>query len=76
MKKERIQYCYDVHNHCENCGRYYRVDIKEETQKNYPARHVVCPYCGHVMQGKVQKTKKGMVGAMSKLKMDMNPFSV
>lgn len=67
MTKERIQYSYDVHNHCENCGRYYRVDIKEETQKNYPALHVACPYCGHVMQGKVQKTKKGYCGCYEQI---------
>ncbi len=46
----------------EKCGRYYRVDITEELQKNYPALHVACPYCGHVMQGKVQKTKKEYYG--------------
>lgn len=62
MKTEQLQYRYDVQNQCEKCGRYYRVDITKETQKNYPALHVVCPYCEHVMQGKVQKTKKGYYG--------------
>lgn len=68
MKKERLQYRYDVHNLCENCGRYYRVDITEETQKNYPALHVACPYCGHVMQGKVQKSKKGYYGCYEQVR--------
>lgn len=47
METERLQYRYDVQNQCENCGRYYRVDITEEAQKNYPALHVACSYCGH-----------------------------
>ena len=67
MKKERFQYRYDVHNHCDNCGRYYRVDITEEAKKNYPALHVACPYCGHVMQGNVQKTKKGYYGCYEQI---------
>ena len=37
MKTESIKYEYDVQNHCENCGRYYRVDIKKESEKNYPS---------------------------------------
>lgn len=37
MKTEHYLYEYDVQNQCENCGRYYRVDIKEEAEKNYPA---------------------------------------
>lgn len=27
MKTEHYLYEYDVQNQCENCGRYYRVDI-------------------------------------------------
>ena len=60
MKTERFQYRYDVENHCENCGRYYRVDVtqEEETKRNYPTLCVKCSYCGHRMRGKVQKKKK------------------
>ena len=63
MKTDKIQYRYDVHNKCESCGRYYRVDITDEKQKNYPTLRVPCSYCGHVMQGKVQKTQKGYSGS-------------
>lgn len=59
MKTERFHYEYDVENHCENCGRYYRVDIKKEAEQNYPALWVKCSYCGHRMPGKVQKKKRG-----------------
>ena len=62
MKTESINYEYDVQNHCENCGRYYRVDIKKESEKNYPSLLVKCSYCGHKMVGKVQKKKKGYCG--------------
>ncbi len=62
MKTEHLHYEYVVQNQCENCGRYYRVDIKEEAEKNYPALWVKCSYCGHRMSGKVQKRKKGYCG--------------
>ncbi len=68
MKTERLQYHYNVQNQCENCGRYYRVDITEEEQKNYPALHVACSYCGHLMQGKVQKTKKEYYGCYEQVR--------
>ena len=32
---------------------------------------VNCSYCGHRMQGKVQKTKKGIMGTSSKCKMKL-----
>ncbi|MBQ4531253.1 MAG: hypothetical protein IJA36_11725 [Lachnospiraceae bacterium] len=62
MKTEHLHYEYDVQNQCKNCGRYYRVNIKEEAEKNYPALWVECSYCGHRMPGKVQKKKKGYCG--------------
>ncbi len=64
MKTERFRYRFDVQNQCENCGRYYRVDVteEEETKRNYPSIRVKCSYCGHRMQGKVQKTKKRYYG--------------
>lgn len=70
MKTERFQYRYDVENHCENCGRYYRVDVtkEEETKRNYPTLWVNCSYCGHRMPGKVQKKKKGYCGYYGQVK--------
>ena len=53
---DRTIYRYDVHNHCKNCGRYYRVDIEDETKKHFSVLQVSCPYCGTQMQGKVHKT--------------------
>lgn len=49
---------YDVHNQCESCGQYYRVDVTDEDGQNYPSLRVACPYCGHTMPGKVHKTRK------------------
>ena len=31
MTQDRTVYRYDVHNQCKNCGRYYRVDIEDES---------------------------------------------
>ena len=53
---DRTIYRYDVHNHCKNCGRYYRVDIEDETKKHFSVLQVSCPYCGTQMQGEVHKT--------------------
>jgi len=68
MKTEQFLYCYDVQNLCENCGRYYRVDVTKKAQKNFPTLQVSCPYCGHVMQGKVQKNKKGYYGSYEQVR--------
>ena len=54
--KERIVYRYDVHNQCQACGRYYRVDVTDPGQQHFPVLHVACPYCGESMPGKVHKT--------------------
>ena len=59
QKKECVTYSYDVHNQCKGCGRYYRVDIKDEKKQHFPALKVACPYCKTVMSGKVHKTNKG-----------------
>ena len=32
MKTERFRYRYDVENQCENCGKYYRVDVTQEEE--------------------------------------------
>lgn len=47
-------YGHKVENHCENCGRYYRVKLSD-TSQNFSMLRVACPYCGSVMAGKVQK---------------------
>lgn len=62
MKKEKVDYVYKVENNCEKCGRYYRVEIKDEKQKTYPEIYVECNYCKHVMKGNVQKTKQVYYG--------------
>ena len=54
--QERTLYRYDVHNHCSNCGRYYRVDLKPTDAQNFNKLMVACPYCGTKMQGQVHKT--------------------
>ncbi len=33
--RDRTIYRYDVHNHCKNCGRYYRVDIEDEAKQQF-----------------------------------------
>lgn len=59
-QKGHVTYHYDVHNQCESCGRYYKVNITEEKKQHVPILHVACPFCGHVMSGKVQKTAKAI----------------
>ena len=56
MTQDRTVYRYDVHNQCRQCGRYYRVDIKDEAKQQFPVLHVACPYCGTTMSGEVHKT--------------------
>lgn len=68
MKTEKYQYRYDVQNQCDNCGRYYRVDVSQQSSKNYPSLCVACTYCGHKMQGKVRKTKKQYCGYYAQVK--------
>lgn len=60
LTKERVVYRCDVHNQCEICERYYRVDIDEESRQHFPALRVACPHCGHMMSGKVHKTTQGI----------------
>lgn len=55
-KKSRTSYRYDVHNLCEGCGRYYRVDIRDEKQQHSKMLHVACPHCGFRMPGEVHRT--------------------
>lgn len=56
-KKDRVIYCYDVQNQCKCCGRYYRVDIKDEDRQHFQVLNVACPFCGAVMPGRVHKRK-------------------
>ena len=58
---DRTIYRYDVHNHCKNCGRYYRVDIENEEKQHFSALNVACPYCGTEMQGEVHKTAESFL---------------
>ena len=44
-----------VENQCEQCGRYYRVSIFDQNKQNFSVLNVACPFCGFMMQGKVQK---------------------
>lgn len=55
-EKERTVYRYDVHNQCKNCGRYYRVDIRDPAKQHFSVLHVHCPNCGTIMLGEVHKT--------------------
>ena len=59
LTKERTNYRCDVHNQCPKCGRYYRVDIDEESKQHFPALRVACPFCGHMTAGKVHRTRQG-----------------
>jgi DNA-directed RNA polymerase subunit M/transcription elongation factor TFIIS len=59
LTKERTNYRCDVHNLCPKCGRYYRVDIDEESKQHFPALRVACPFCGHMTAGKVHRTRQG-----------------
>lgn len=58
-EKERTIYRYNVDNQCKCCGRYYRVDIKDEDKQHFQVLRVACPFCGTVMPGKVYKTAEG-----------------
>lgn len=53
---KRTEYRCDVENLCRQCGRYYRTHIFDRAKQQFSVLRVACPYCGHVMPGKVQKT--------------------
>ena len=55
MTKEYTNYQYEVHNQCEKCGIYYRVNITEKKQQHFHKLYVHCPSCGYGMSGVVQK---------------------
>ena len=37
---DRTIYRYDIHNKCINCGRYYKVDIEDETKQHFSVLNV------------------------------------
>lgn len=59
QKKECAIYSYDVENHCKCCGRFYRVNIKNEDRQHFQVLNVACPFCNTVMPGTVRRTKRG-----------------
>lgn len=67
-------YRYDVHNQCKNCGRYYRVDIEDETKQRFPALHVACPYCGTAMSGEVHKTAQNCFSYDAEIQYGKEPW--
>ena len=73
LTKERTNYRCDVHNLCPKCGRYYRVDIDEESKQHFPALRVACPFCGHMTAGKVHRTRQGFT-SYSEVQNGREPF--
>jgi uncharacterized protein (DUF983 family) len=53
--RHRTTFRCQVENQCEQCGRYYRVSIFDQNKQNFSVLNVACPFCGFMMQGKVQK---------------------
>lgn len=58
QERECAVYRYDVQNLCKCCGRYYRVDIKDEDRQHFKVLNVACPFCAAVMPGRVQRVKE------------------
>lgn len=73
QKKERAIYSYDVQNQCKCCGRYYRVDIKDEDKQHFHVLNVACPFCATVMPGRVHRTK-GAYYVMGDIKDGYEPY--
>lgn len=70
---DRAVYRCAVHNKCKECGQYYRVDITDRSKQHFHALHVACPYCGYVMSGEVQKSRK-YAGYISEIRKAREPF--
>lgn len=51
--KDLGNYRLTVHAHCKFCGKYFREEIADDHGGN--AAHVVCPECGKVMSGKIER---------------------
>ena len=57
QEKERASYSYDVENQCKCCGRFYRVNIKNEDRQHFQVLNVACPFCNTIMPGMVLEYK-------------------
>lgn len=74
MRKPRAAFRRKVEGLCQGCGRYYRAHILEEDQNGSPVRRVACPYCGHAMDGRVQKVPSGWYTVWGTIQNGREPF--
>lgn len=56
-KPRYTTYEYRVGNMCQNCERFYRINIDDKAKQNFSVLNVSCPYCHEIMSGKVKKIK-------------------
>ncbi len=73
ITKDRTLYRYDVHNQCQQCGQYYRVDITEQRKQHFPMVYAACPHCGFLMPGYIHKTAKALY-SIGEIKNGCEPF--
>lgn len=59
--REKQSYSYKVENLCDNCARFYRVEIHNKSLQNFRVLQVKCPHCGTKKSGPVQKTNNSYV---------------
>lgn len=74
MTKERACFRYKVENLCEVCGRYYRVQISDQSKQGYSVLRVPCPYCGYEMPGQVQRVPEGRYSVWGGIRDGREPF--
>lgn len=64
----------DVHNVCEQCGRYYRVDVVDPRQKHFNMLKVACPHCRHMMTGRVHRTVLAEYSYLPEIRAGRDPW--
>jgi transcription elongation factor Elf1 len=56
LKRRGRTYIFSVNSICRSCGRYFRVQIDDETKQHIKILYVHCPHCGNLESAPVLKT--------------------
>jgi DNA-directed RNA polymerase subunit RPC12/RpoP len=56
LKRKGRTYVFSVNAVCRNCGRYFRVQIDDETKQHIKILYVHCPHCGNLESAPVLRT--------------------
>jgi DNA-directed RNA polymerase subunit M/transcription elongation factor TFIIS len=55
QQKDRTYYRYHIGEMCDNCERFFRIDIEDENQQHFKILNVNCPHCNQLKHATIQK---------------------